>query len=390
MSIVKRSQLSRPLTCAEYDGNLDATLDRSNHLGTQSALTIYNLEEVVGEFDFISALQACCTSLTGQLAQLQQDLFGQGQLSSILDSLRTELLTITDGLTANVVSLQTSLASLTGRVTTLENNYGPLVTSVQTLSSSVSTLTSQLSLKANVISPTFTGVVTVPQPDPASSDQTAATTAFVKAQNLMPIGTVIPFAGATAPTGYLLARGQAVSRVTYAPLFTICSITYGAGDGATTFNLPNMQGRVAIGAGTSPASGLAYNTGDVGGAESRILSTANLAAHSHTVIDSLHTHTIFNPPHSHTAADTGHTHGVRLPGGNTTGIGNAVNDTDTLNGNTVVVSSDTGFAGIVVNSATTGVYAGNSGSGISLQNTGTNTPVNIMQPYLTLNYIIKT
>lgn len=63
----------------------------------------------------------------------------------------------------------------------------------------------------------------------------------------MPIGAVIEFAGNNAPTGWALCYGQAISRSTYAALFAIVGTTYGAGDGSTTFNLPDLRGRVVAG-----------------------------------------------------------------------------------------------------------------------------------------------
>lgn len=58
---------------------------------------------------------------------------------------------------------------------------------------------------------------------------------------------MVPFGAAAAPDGWILCYGQAVSRTTYAPLFTAIGTAYGAGDGSTTFNLPDMRGRVAAG-----------------------------------------------------------------------------------------------------------------------------------------------
>lgn len=60
----------------------------------------------------------------------------------------------------------------------------------------------------------------------------------------VPAGVVMPFGGATAPSGYLLTYGQTVSRSTYAALFAAIGVTHGAGDGSTTFALPDMRGRV--------------------------------------------------------------------------------------------------------------------------------------------------
>jgi microcystin-dependent protein len=62
-----------------------------------------------------------------------------------------------------------------------------------------------------------------------------------------PTGTVVPFAGTVAPAGYLLAFGQAVSRTSYPGLFAVIGGTYGSGDGSTTFNLPDLRGRMAAG-----------------------------------------------------------------------------------------------------------------------------------------------
>ena len=81
---------------------------------------------------------------------------------------------------------------------------------------------------------------------------------------LNPIGTVIAFAGNSAPAGYLICNGAAISRTTYAKLFAIIGTTYGTGNGSTTFNLPNLTDRVVQGsatAGTALAAGLPNITG---------------------------------------------------------------------------------------------------------------------------------
>ena len=68
---------------------------------------------------------------------------------------------------------------------------------------------------------------------------------------VVPSGAVIPFAGSTAPQGYLLCNGQAVSRTLYQNLFDVIGTTYGEGDGSTTFNLPNLQDKFIQGVGTN-------------------------------------------------------------------------------------------------------------------------------------------
>ena len=67
--------------------------------------------------------------------------------------------------------------------------------------------------------------------------------------NFEPLGSIKMYAGTTAPEKWLFCRGQAVSRTTYAKLFEVIGTTYGAGDGSTTFNLPDLRDRMPIGAG---------------------------------------------------------------------------------------------------------------------------------------------
>jgi microcystin-dependent protein len=110
----------------------------------------------------------------------------------------------------------------------------------------------------------------------------------------VPTGSVTAYAGSTAPSGWLLCFGQAVSRSTYADLFAVIATTYGAGDGSTTFNLPDARGRVAVGkdnmGGTSAnrmttgGSGIDGSTlGASGGTQTHTLTEAQMPAHTHTV-----------------------------------------------------------------------------------------------------------
>ncbi len=132
----------------------------------------------------------------------------------------------------------------------------------------------------------WAGAVTVPNTFTAgttsSAEQVKANFTAVKTTvddnfaRVVPVGAMMPFAGATAPAGWLLCNGAAVSRtVTYASLFTAIGVAWGSGDGTTTFNLPDMRGRFARGvdaaAGNDPdaaartASNAGGNAGDAVG-----------------------------------------------------------------------------------------------------------------------------
>lgn len=97
----------------------------------------------------------------------------------------------------------------------------------------------------------------------------------------IPVGTTIEFNAATPPDGFLEENGAAVSRSTYATLFAVIGTTFGAGDGSTTFNLPNSQRRVTVGRGGTGTGTLGNAIGNVGGAETHGLSTAEGPSHGH-------------------------------------------------------------------------------------------------------------
>ncbi|WP_256809015.1 phage tail protein [Bradyrhizobium sp. Bra64] len=130
----------------------------------------------------------------------------------------------------------------------------------------------------------------------------------------VPIGSCIDFFGATAPnSSFVLAYGQAISRTAYSTLFSMFGTSYGTGDGSSTFNIPDLRGRIVAGKddmGGSAASrltssyfgGTATTLGGVGGAESLTLTAGQL-------------------PSSIPYADPGHTHAASWEMGNSTGTG---------------------------------------------------------------------
>lgn len=182
----------------------------------------------------------------------------------------------------------------------------------------------------------------------------------------IPLGGAIPFFGTTAPnSSFAMPYGQAISRTTYSTLFTIFSTTFGVGDGSTTFNVPDLRGRVVAGkdnmggstAGqlTSTYFGSAATTlGNTGGYESHTLTTAQLASHTHA-------NSLTDPGHAHSYTDSG--------GGTHSAGGFSGGQQGTINGETT----------------------GSSGTSISITNAsaGSGSAHNNVQPTIIGNYILR-
>lgn len=183
-----------------------------------------------------------------------------------------------------------------------------------------------------------------------------------------PTGSVTMFAGSTAPTDWLLCDGAAVSRTTYADLFAVLGTTYGAGDGSTTFNLPDLRDRAPVGASGTKA------LGSTGGADSVTLSKGNLPPHEHSMN---HGHTASSSTagdHQHEVArssDTG-SHGRRVPSGSVNNDDWPLTEPAGAHSHNITVDNHTGLTG-------TGSWEGLNSDPFSVQN-----------PFAALNFIIKT
>lgn len=154
--------------------------------------------------------------------------------------------------------------------------------------------------RAPLDSPAFINNPTAPTAALGDNDNTIATTAFVIANGGLPppIGSLIPYSGNVAPNAnWQIAAGQAISRAGFPTLFTIDGITYGSGDGITTFNVPDLRGRVVAGV-DAGANRLTTTTmssqalAGTGGAETIVLTTPQIPTHLHGVTDVGHAHTI--------------------------------------------------------------------------------------------------
>lgn len=123
-----------------------------------------------------------------------------------------------------------------------------------------------------------------------------------------PTGSVIDFAGSSAPAGWLFADGSEISRTTFSELFAVISTVYGPGNGSTTFNLPDLRGRVSVGlhAGQSEFDSL----GETGGTKDAVVVSHTHVQNSHGHTQSSHSHTVNSHAHG-TSSSSGsvHTHG---------------------------------------------------------------------------------
>jgi microcystin-dependent protein len=111
------------------------------------------------------------------------------------------------------------------------------------------------------------------------SPNQAASYALLK-KLFAPVGKIEAFATLTVPTGFLACDGSAVSRDTYAELYEAIGDSWGAGDGVTTFNVPNLLGRVLVG--YDPAQPEFDVLGETGGAKTHTLTVGELPSHAHT------------------------------------------------------------------------------------------------------------
>ena len=163
-----------------------------------------------------------------------------------------------------------------------------------------------------------------------------------KTGDIMPVGTILPYAGSTAPGGWLVCDGSAQLRAgAYADLFAAIGTTYGKGDNLNTFNIPDLRARVPVG---KSADAEFNSLGKTGGEKTHTLTTAEMPSHNHYLVSD--------------------------------------NTYVTLLGNDSGDLFDHGASG-------GSIHINNQYSTPTTQNTGGGAAHNILQPYITLNYIIK-
>lgn len=407
-TIIKRSSKEDPLTCIEYDNNLDATLDRSNHTGTQLASTISNLYptvesflfiqdlkqcctelrnrvieisaedvlglyETVGSYDYIQDLQECCEELSNRIDELVADLFEEGgQLLNLLEALELGLRALIDINTAAISSIQVAIT---------------------TINTDIATIQTDLSTKAPIDNPNFSGIPTVPDPTPSSPNSQIVNLGYTKTliEDSVPIGLVLPYVGTTAPNAlWLVADGQTVDRSSYPELADLMGVP----TTAPTFTIPDLRSRVPMGTSTT------YSMYSSGGAAEVSLNASQLPSHSH---DMGHGHTASQGAHNHNVRDNGHFHSLWVWQG---GEGAYDINTDAISGRNASIagevnalggySNTNGVGNQLVGTAGANIAQDSVAPAISVSSHSGNTGLvgsgdehNNLQPYYVLNYIIK-
>ena len=206
--------------------------------------------------------------------------------------------------------------------------------------------------------------------------------------NRSEVGAIKPWTKATAPDGYLLCDGAAVSRTTYADLFAVVGTTYGVGDNSTTFNVPNLQGKMPQG-----FDGNTYNLAGTGGANTiTVAVTNNQAVSSNTTNNQSVTVTGSISNTSLTTAQlASHNHnenGPKLHDGSQDNAGTNKGPSGNPSHPQTINSAGSG-TGHNHSHTLSGTLTGTVAVTSSLTGTVTAAGTNSFSPYVVVNYIIK-
>lgn len=191
-----------------------------------------------------------------------------------------------------------------------------------------------------------------------------------------PTGAVLPYAGSAAPTGYLLCDGSTFNGDQYPELRDVVGDTYGTHSG-TSYYLPNLKGRIPVGRDAAQTEFDAM--GETGGSKTHTLTQTEMPVHTHT--QNAHLHAVIG----FTGDDGSHRHTYDYEN-----TGSALRGTSAPTANTATVANtvtgNTSFAG----THNHGILLNSQNETATNQNTGGGGAHNNLQPYVVLNYIIKT
>lgn len=253
----------------------------------------------------------------------------------------------------------------------------------------------------------------------------------------MPVGSIVAYAGSTAPEGWLMCDGALYDVLAYPELFGVLEFTYGSNATKDAFRVPDLAGRMPVG--PKPFTSYCDTLGKTGGEAEVSLSESEMPLHKHDVSASSHSHDIDVSPHTHAVSVTSHTHSINDPGHShgtvDPGHDHSITDPghrhtidldDAFGGNGIDNANpsdemafgltDYAKTGITINSTTTGIRISSVRTAIlvqsatvpvslkdttvsasvqsakisiSEQSKGSGAAHENLQPYIVLNYIIK-
>ena len=200
----------------------------------------------------------------------------------------------------------------------------------------------------------------------------------------IPLGVALPYFGVTAPaSAFALPFGQAISRTTYANLFNLVSTTYGAGDGSTTFNIPDLRGYLLAGKDDMGGAAASRITAGASGIDGTVLGAAG-GTQTVTLI------TAQMPAHGHGVNDPTHTHNMNFSTGATTnGNISLFGFVDNVGAGANVATSQASATGVSLNANTTGVSVNAAATGIAIQAADGGGAHQNMPPTRICNFIMR-
>jgi microcystin-dependent protein len=334
-------------------------------------------------------LSASITGVSNNLTTINTN------LSASITGVSNNLTTINTNLSASITGINASITGINSSITSINSSITGINSSITGINASITDINASI-----------TGINTN-----LSNNYYNRNTIKNMLNNSVPIGTIIPFAGTGLPSGFLRCNGAPYDKIgQYNKLFNVIGITYGGTTTSTTFNVPDIANRTIVGGATGAT---ARAIGSKTGAETATLQITNLPAHSHSgtaIGNGSHTHpnstTNSAGAHSHAGSTTNttgaHTHNYD----STSGVFNAAGGdgynyyatpANVRTGNSPYNTSSDGSHSHTLNItqeenhihtlniSMNGLHTHN----LTIDNTGSGTAFSIMNPYITIFYIIK-
>jgi microcystin-dependent protein/prefoldin subunit 5 len=280
--------------------DLFATKSAMSGVNTSLSASITGINSSITSINAsITGINSSITGINNSITNLSTSITG---VSNNLNTINTNLSASITGVSNNLTTINTNLsASITGvsnNLTTINTNLSASITGINSSITSINSSITGINDSITSINSSITGINTN-----LSNNYYNRNTIKNMLNNSVPVGTIIPFAGKTLPSGFLLCNGAPYDKSgKYNKLFNVIGITYGGTTTSTTFNVPDIANRTIVGGATGATD---RAIGSKSGSETAKLTIPNLPAHSHTyTMGATGTHTHPNSTMSSTGAHT--------------------------------------------------------------------------------------